>query len=200
MRFLLAALFLVSSTAFALETGKPAPDFTAMTSTGDSVKLSDFTKNNKIVVLEWLNYGCPFVKKHYNGKNMQSLQKAYTGKGVVWLSVISSAEGKQGFSTPAEAEKDRKAHDSHATAVILDKKGELGKLYGAQTTPHMFVIDGKGALAYQGAIDDKPSADPDTLKGAHNYVKEALDAELSTPPRTPATAQTKSYGCSVKYE
>jgi peroxiredoxin len=202
MRILFAALLFLSSTAFAMETGKPVPDFTAQTSDGKTVKLSDFTSQGKIVVLEWLNYGCPFVKKHYNdkNKNMQTLQKEYTGKGVVWLSVISSAQGKQGFSTPAEAEKDRKEHGSNATAVILDYKGALGKEFGAQTTPHMFVIDGKGVLAYQGAIDDKPSTELSTLKDAHNYVREALDAELSNPPRQPATAQTKSYGCSVKYE
>lgn len=202
MKFLLAALFLLSSSAFAIETGKPAPDFTVTTSTGDTVKLSDLTAQGKTVVLEWLNYGCPFVKKQYNDKmkNMQTLQKNYTGKGVVWYSVISSAQGKQGFSSPAEAEKDRKAHHSNATGVILDKDGALGKLYGAQTTPHMFVVDSKGVLQYQGAIDDKPSADVATLKGAHNYVSDALDAVLATPERTPATAQTKSYGCSVKYE
>jgi hypothetical protein len=149
-------------------------------------------------VLEWLNYGCPFVKKHYNGKNMQALQKEYTAKGVVWLSVISSAKGKQGYGTPAQAEKDRKAHGSLATAVVLDPEGTLGRLYGAQTTPHMFVIDASGKLAYQGAIDDKPSTDPASLKGARSYVREALDAELAG--RAPAVTQTKSYGCGVKYD
>jgi len=124
-------------------------------------------------------------------------QKTYTAKGVVWLSVISSAEGKEGFSSPAQAEADRLAYDVHATAVLLDPKGALGKTYGAQTTPHMFVIDKSGRLAYQGAIDDKPSADKASLKGAKNYVADALDAELAG--RAPATAQTKSYGCSVKY-
>ena len=196
MKSLLVAAFLsLSSSAFALDSGKPAPDFKALTSDGKTVSLSDY--KGKLVVLEWLNYGCPFVKKHYNGQNMQSLQADYTKKGVVWLSVISSAEGKQGFSTPAEAERDRKEHGSKATAVLLDSKGELGKLFGAQTTPHMFVIDSAGKVAYQGAIDDKPSTEAATLKGAHNYVRDALEAELAG--RSPAMAQTKSYGCSVKY-
>ncbi|MGZ3650973.1 MAG: thioredoxin family protein [Bdellovibrionota bacterium] len=195
MKLLTAALFLLSTTAFALESGSAAPDFIAAASDGKNVKLSDY--KGKTVVLEWLNYGCPFVRKHYNGKNMQALQADYTKKGVVWLSVISSAEGKEGYSTPKQAEADRKAHDSHATAILLDAKGEVGKLYGAQSTPHMFVIDKAGKLAYQGAIDDKPSTELATLKGAHNYVRDALDAVLAG--RAPATAQTKSYGCGVKY-
>jgi peroxiredoxin len=195
MKLFAVLLLLVSTSAFAIETGKPAPDFTATNSEGKEVKLADY--KGKLVVLEWMNHGCPFVKKHYEGKNMQTLQSTYTGKGVVWLSVISSSEGNQGFVTPAEAEADRKIFDAHSSAVILDKSGKLGKLYGAQTTPHMFVIDKKGVLAYQGAIDDKPSADKDSLKGAKNYVAEALDAEMAG--RAPAIAQTKSYGCSVKY-
>jgi peroxiredoxin len=190
-----SALALTAAPAFALESGSPAPDFKAATSQKKEVKLSDY--KGKTVVLEWLNYGCPFVKKHYRGKNMQQVQADYTKKGVVWLSVISSAEGKQGYAGPEQAEKDRKEHESRATAVILDPKGEVGRLYGAQTTPHMFVIDPKGKLAYQGAIDDKPSAEPDTLKGAHNYVSDALDAVLAGKPVSKAT--TKSYGCSVKY-
>jgi thioredoxin-related protein len=195
MKLFAVLLLLVSTSAFAIETGKPAPDFTATNSEGKEVKLADY--KGKLVVLEWMNHGCPFVKKHYEGKNMQTLQSTYTGKGVVWLSVISSSEGNQGFVTPAEAEADRKTFDAHSSAVILDKSGKLGKLYGAQTTPHMFVIEKKGVLAYQGAIDDKPSADKDSLKGAKNYVAEALDAEMAG--RAPAIAQTKSYGCSVKY-
>lgn len=195
MKLLGALLLLVSTSAFALEAGRPAPEFTAPASDGKEVKLSDY--KGKLVVLEWMNHGCPFVKKHYDGKNMQTLQQTYTGRGVVWLSVISSAEGKQGFASAAEAEADRKSFGSHATAVLLDPKGTLGKTYGALTTPHMFVIDKKGTLVYQGAIDDKPSTDKATLKGAKNYVAEALDAELAGRP--PATTQTKSYGCSVKY-
>ena len=188
-------LLFFSLPSMALEPGKPAPAFSGKTSQGKRVKLSDYL--GKVVVLEWLNYGCPFVQKHYDGKNMQALQKEYTGKGVVWLSVISSAEGKQGYSSPERAEKDRKEQGSEASAVILDPSGEIGRLYGAQTTPHMFVINSKGQLSYQGAIDNKASTDPATLKGAHSYVRDALDAVLSG--RAPAVAQTKSHGCSVKY-
>jgi peroxiredoxin len=195
MKLLSALLLLLSANSFAIETGKPAPDFTATNSEGKEVKLADY--KGKLVVLEWTNAHCPFVKKHYDGKNMQALQGKYTGEGVVWLTVLSSAEGKEGFETPAEAEASRKATGAHASALLLDKSGKLGKLYGAQTTPHMFVIDKKGVLAYQGAIDDKPSADKATLKGAKNYVAEALDAEMAG--RAPATAQTKSYGCHIKY-
>jgi len=195
IHFLAACFLFLAPSAFALESGSLAPEFKAISSKKKEVKLSDY--KGKVVVLEWLNYGCPFVKKHYEGKNMQKLQKDYTKKGVIWLSVISSAPGKQGSSTPKSAEKDRKAHGSKATAVLLDTTGELGKLYGAQTTPHMFVIDATGKVAYQGAIDDKPSTDSATLKGAHNYVREALDAILAG--KNVATAQTKSYGCGVKY-
>lgn len=190
------ALILCSIPAFAVESGTMAPDFMGKTSSGEEVKLSDY-KGKNVVVLEWLNYGCPFVKKHYDGKNMQAVQADATKKGVVWLSVISSAPGKQGAGTAASAEKDRKEHGSNATKVILDEKGAIGRLYGAKTTPHMFVIDLQGKLVYQGAIDDKPSADAESLKGAKNYVREALDAVMAKKPV--ATATTASYGCSVKY-
>ena len=195
MKVLLVLGLLISHSAWALETGKPAPEFVARSSEGKLVKLSEL--RGKIVVLEWLNYGCPFVTKHYGAGNMQSLQQEFTGKGVTWLSVISSAEGKQGYRTSEQAEKDRKEHASKASAVILDSKGELGKLFGAKTTPHMYVIDAKGVLKYQGAIDDHPSADPATIKGAHNYVRDALEAVLAG--KVPAQGETKSYGCSVKY-
>lgn len=194
-KLLLALLVLSPFTASALETGKPAPDFAGRTSEGKEVKLSDY--KGKVVVLEWLNHGCPFVKKHYEGKNMQALQGELTKRDVVWLSVVSSAPGKQGHGTPAEAEAERKSHGSKASAIVIDEKGEIGKLYGAQTTPHMYVIDKTGKLVYQGAIDDKPSADQASLKGAKNYVREAVDAVLGGKPSP--VAQTKAYGCSVKY-
>ena len=195
MKILSALLLLVSTSAFAAESGKPAPAFTATNSEGKEVKLSDY--KGKFVVLEWMNHECPFVKKQYETNNMQTLQETYTGKGVVWLSVISSAEGNEGYVTPAQAEADRKTYASKATSVILDKSGKLGKLYGAQTTPHMFVVDKKGVLIYQGAIDDKPLADKEALKTVKNYVADALEANMAG--RSVATAQTKSYGCSVKY-
>lgn len=196
MRFLLALLVSMFPIAgLAVESGSPAPEFKATTSDGKEVRLSDY--KGKVVVLEWLNHGCPFVKKHYGAGNMQALQADYTKKGVVWLSVISSAKGKEGNVSAQQAEADRKTHDSKATSVLLDETGEVGKLFGAQTTPHMFVIDTKGKLAYQGAIDDKPSADVATIKGAKSYVRDAVDAVLDG--KAVAKAQTKSYGCSVKY-
>ncbi|RYZ95787.1 MAG: redoxin domain-containing protein, partial [Proteobacteria bacterium] len=143
-------------------------------------------------------YGCPFVQKHYKSQNMQNLQKEYTGKGVIWLSVLSSAEGKQGYANAAQAEADRKQNGSNATAVLLDADGKVGKLYGAETTPHLFVINPKGRLAYQGAIDDKPSADIEDIKGARSYLREAVDATLAG--KDVKEYQTKSYGCSVKYK
>lgn len=189
------ALLLLSAAAFAVDSGSPAPDFKALASDKKEIKLADY--KGKVVVLEWLNHGCPFVKKHYDGKNMQALQAEYTKKGVVWLSVISSAPGAQGHSSTEQAESDKKSHGSMATKILLDEKGEMGRLYGAQTTPHMYVIDSKGRLAYQGAIDDKPSTSADSLKGAKSYLREALDATMAGRPVS--TSQTKAYGCSVKY-
>ncbi len=186
----------LSPGAFAIKIGDSAPDFTAATSEGKMVKLADF--KDKIVVLEWTNHGCPFVKKHYNSDNMQNLQKELTGKGVIWLSVISSGPGQQGYSTAPEAESDRERFHTKATAILLDAKGKLGKLYGAQTTPHMFVIDQKGKLAYQGAIDDKPSTDLKDVQGAKNYVRQAVNELLGKNPVSEAL--TKSYGCGVKYD
>lgn len=189
------ALLFSGSAVQAVDSGSPAPDFKGMASDKKELKLSDY--KGKVVVLEWLNHGCPFVKKHYEGKNMQALQAEYTKKGVVWLSVISSAPESQGHSTAEQAEAEKKTHGSKATKIILDEKGEIGRLYGAQTTPHMYVIDAKGNLAYQGAIDDQPSTKASSLKGAKSYVREALDATLAGKPVT--NAQTKAYGCSVKY-
>lgn len=189
--------------AMAVETGKPAPDFSLPSSDGKTYKLSEL--KGKVVVLEWLNHGCPFVKKHYHEdhKNMQGLQKKYTGKDIVWLSIISSAEGKQGFSTPSQANKDRKEKGANSTAILLDPTGKVGKMYDAKTTPHMFVIDPKGTLVYQGAIDDTPTASPSDIPTAKNYVAMALDWAIS--PASAGTnasfspGSTKPYGCSVKY-
>lgn len=187
--------FIVQLNAFALKSGTKAPEFTARTSEGKTIKLSDYA--GKVVVLEWKNHGCPFIKKHYDSGNMQALQKEYTAKKVVWLSVISSAPGKEGYSDAAQAEKDKKDFGAAPTAIILDEKGEMGKMYSAQTTPHMYVIDAKGVLVYQGAIDDKPSTDVADVKTAKSYLREALDATLTG--KKVAVAQTKAYGCGVKY-
>lgn len=175
--------------------GDPAPDFILTDIQGAHVRLSDF--KGKTVVLEWTNYSCPFVKKHYDSGNMQDLQKTYTGKGVIWLSINSSAEGKQGYFDSETWKKMAGEKKAASTAILLDRDGTVGHLYGAKTTPHLFIIDAKGMLAYKGAIDDKPSVDPATLKDAKNYVAPALDALLAGKPvETPETA---SYGCSVKY-
>ena len=182
--------------AFAqLEVGKPAPDFTLKDTAGKEVKLSDY--KGKFVVLEWVNYGCPFVKKHYGVKNMQKLQKEFTDKGAVWLSICSSAPGKQGNMPPAEAAAETKALGAASTAYLIDEDGKVGNLYGARTTPEMYIVDPTGKLVYQGAIDDRSSPDPATLEGATNYVKVALTEAMAGKPVT--TPVTKSYGCSVKY-
>lgn len=172
-----------------------APGFTLMDSNGQKHSLSDY--KGKLVVLEWFNPDCPFVKKHYNSGNMPNLQKQYTSKGVVWLSINSSAEGKQGSYTPQEFNQFVKDKGAAPTAVLLDADGKVGHLYGAQTTPHMFIIDPKGILIYQGAIDDTPSTDIADIKTAKNYVSAALDAAMSGKPV--AVNTTKSYGCSIKY-
>lgn len=190
MKKLLALLALLPSLAFAA----PAPDFSAVDSDGKTHTLKDFA--NEIVVLEWKNHECPFVKKHYGSGNMQALQEKYTQKGVKWLSVISSAEGKQGYVTGEEANAIAAKEGSHATAILLDADGAVGKAYGAKTTPHIFIIK-KGELVYQGAIDDKPSTKPEDVKDARNYVAETLDA-LLTGKAVPV-AVTESYGCGVKY-
>jgi peroxiredoxin len=192
MMVLLAGL---AMPAMALKPGGKAPGFTVVDSQGQTHKLSQY--KGKTVVLEWLNHGCPFVVKHYKKGNMQGLQKKWTAKGVVWLSVASSAAGKQGYMDAAGTEKARKDKKSSATAILLDADGKVGKKYGAKTTPHMFVIDGDGKVAYQGAIDDKPSTDTADIRGAVNHVDAALTALAEGKPvETPVT---QPYGCGVKY-
>lgn len=200
MRKLLALVMLLGAAAPAMagdvELGKAAPDFTLKDTNGNPRSLKEFT--GKYVVLEWVNHGCPFVKKHYESANMQTLQKEVTGKGVVWLSVCSSADGKQGSLTPAEWKKATSEKDAAPTAVLLDGKGEVGKLFGAKTTPHMYIVDPKGNLIYKGAIDSNPSADKADVKGAKNYVRQALNEAMAGKPVSEPS--TQSYGCSVKYE
>ena len=178
-----------------LEVGEKAPAFTLKDANGKNWSLSGL--KGKVVVLEWFNHGCPFVKKHYDSGNMQGLQKAFTDKGVVWLSICSSAEGRQGFQKPAEHLSMFENKDSAPSAILIDADGKVGKLYGAKSTPHMFIIDKKGKVAYAGAIDDKAGFDKDEIKSAKNYVKVALDEVMAGKPVS--TSQTKPYGCSVKY-
>jgi len=189
-------LILISGGALAqVVSNQAAPNFTLTDTNGQKHSLSDY--KGKFVVLEWFNPDCPFVKKHYNSGNMPKLQKQYTSKGVVWLSVDSSAAGEEGSYPPQGLNKFMAGKGGSPTAVFADADGRVGHLYGAQTTPHMFVIDPKGTLIYQGAIDDTPSAGIEDLKTAKNYVSAALDAAMNNKPV--AVSTTKSYGCSVKY-
>jgi peroxiredoxin len=192
-------LFILAFGALSAQEAKlnqTAPEFTLKDSNGKSHNLSDF--KGKVVVLEWVNYGCPFVKKHYNSNNMQTLQKKYTEKDVIWLSICSSAPGKQGhFSGEELQDKIAKSKSAH-TAYLVDESGTVGKMYGAKTTPHMFVINKDGKLVYAGAIDDIRSTDEDDVPKAKNYVAAALDAVLAG--KTVEITETKAYGCSVKYK
>lgn len=178
-----------------LKIGEKAPDFTLSDSQGNLWSLSE--QRDKIVVLEWWNHQCPYVRKHYSSGNMQKLQKETTKEGIVWFSIVSSAPRKQGYLTPAQAEQVRRTQHIASTAVLLDPEGRVGRLYGAKTTPHMFVIDKKGNLAYMGAIDSIASADPEDIPEAENYVFSAVQALLAG--KKPEPAATKPYGCSVKY-
>lgn len=179
----------------AVKTNKPAPDFTLKNSNNQQVKLSDY--KGKIVVLEWTNHKCPFVVKHYKSNNMQKLQERYTKDDVVWLSIISSAPNKQGFVDGKTANNLTQARNAAPTHVLLDSTGRVGKLYGARTTPHMYVIDQRGILQYQGAIDSVRSADPDDIAKATNYVTQTIQA-IKTNQKVPLQ-ESKPYGCSVKY-
>ena len=181
--------------ANAITTGEAAPDFSLVDTHGQAHQLSQY--KGQVVVLEWMNPDCPFVKKHYGSQNMQNLQKQFTGQGVIWLSINSSAEGKQGYYSPQEFNQIIQNTSALPTAFLLDSNGEVGKLYGAQTTPHMFIINADGALVYQGAIDSVATPDPADIAGAQNYVQSALDEVLAGKPVS--VSSTKSYGCSVKY-
>lgn len=194
--FLLTLLTTFSMAANArVSVNQPAPDFTAVDSNGKEHRLSDF--RGKTVVLEWTNHDCPYVRKHYDSGNMQALQKTATGKGIVWLSIISSAPGKQGHVSGAEANRLTSSRNAAPTAVLLDESGEIGRLYGAKTTPHMYIIDDGGELVYMGGIDSIPSSDTNDIARATNYVDVALNALSSGQPIEDAV--TRPYGCSVKY-
>lgn len=192
----LAAALLLAPTAHAAAiVGQPAPDFTLADSRGAQHALSSY--KGKFVVLEWINYDCPFVGKHYGSGHMQMLQKTYTGKGVVWLTINSSAPGKHGNFTPSEIDSRSQERGAAFSAYLLDSNGAVGRQYGAKTTPQMFVIDPNGTLLYGGGIDDKPSTDLADIKTARNFVQLALDEALSGKPVTLKTSTP--YGCSVKY-
>ncbi|MFW6218284.1 MAG: thioredoxin family protein [Verrucomicrobiota bacterium] len=196
-KLLIAGLLALSSVGYAagVETGSKAPGFTLTDTTGAEHSLSDF--EGKFVVLEWTNHQCPFVVKHYSQGHMQALQKEMTEDGVVWLQVISSVPGKQGYLEPEAAEALREENDHASTAMLLDTTGEVGKAYDARTTPHMYLIDPEGTLVYQGAIDSIKSAQVSDIEKATNYVVAAYESvKAGEPVENPTTTP---YGCNVKY-
>jgi AhpC/TSA family len=179
----------------ALQIGQPAPDFTTQDSKGTPVQLSQY--HGKTVVLEWTNADCPFTRKHYDSGNMQSVQSLAQRDGVIWLSIVSSAPGKQGYVNGPAADALTQSRRAAPTAVLLDPSGTVGRLYGAKTTPHMFVIDKNGALQYMGGMDSLATTDAGDIAKAEPYLKEAMVAveQGNAPPH----ALTKPYGCSIKY-
>lgn len=183
------------SAAWAVRVGETAPAFTATDSNGKVDKLSDY--HGKFVVLEWSNRGCPYTQKHYNSGNMQRLQREWTSRGVVWLTVLSSAPGKQGYVTASDENAYLSQVKAAPTAVLLDPTGALGHLYDAKTTPQMFIINPQGTLIYNGAIDDRPTTDVADVNGAKNYVSAALEEASAGKPVNQPTS--RPYGCSVKY-
>lgn len=175
--------------------GRPAPNFEFKSADGKTLSLA--TLKGHVVVLEWFNNGCPFVRKFYGSGTMQKLQDQATAQGVVWLTISSSAPGKQGYLTPGDVDKVRTEFGMRSTALLLDPTGVVGHTYEARTTPDMFVIDQNGILVYKGAIDDQPTPDPASLTNAKNYVEAALANLQAGKPVAPA--DTRSYGCAVKY-
>lgn len=190
-----ASLLLRGDAQAAVATGAQAPAFSAQDANGQTRTLAEF--RGRLVVLEWTNHGCPYVRKHYDSRNMQTLQQEATANGIVWLQIISSAPGEQGHLDAAGARARVQTDDAHPTATLLDPSGAIGRAYGALTTPHMFIINPEGVILYQGAIDDRPSARPASLEGANNYVRAAL-ADIGAG-RAVRTTQTTPYGCNVKY-
>ena len=185
----------LSILALAVRVGEPAPNFTAADSNGKTHTLSSY--RGKFVVLEWHNQGCPYTKKHYDSGNMERLQKEWTQKGVVWFTVISSAPGTQGYVTAQQENEYMQRMHAAPTAALLDPTGDLGHLYDAKTTPHMFIINPDGVLIYDGAIDDKPTPDEADIATSRNYVSLALTEAMSGKPVD--TPTSRPYGCSVKY-
>jgi peroxiredoxin len=193
-----AALALAPTAALATtspDVGKPAPLFTAIDSNGKSWSLGDL--KGKVVVLETTNHDCPYVRKHYNGKNMQTQQREAAAKGVVWLTVASSATGEQGHVTAQQANDLTRSRDAAPAAVLLDPQSKIARAYGATVTPHMYVIDAKGMLVYKGGIDSIPSSSPSDIAKAKQYVRMALDEVLAG--KQVAEASTRAYGCTLKY-
>lgn len=185
-----------STSALAIPVGTAAPNIVATDINGRPFSLAELKGKN--VILEWHNKGCPFVKKHYESKNMQKIQKDLTGQGFVWVTVLSSASGKQGAMDAKEAKEYFTTQGAAPSAVILDADGKIGKMFEAKVTPHMFVVDSTGKLAYNGAIDDNDSSDADVIAKSKNYIVAAA-ADLKAGKKV-QTATSKPYGCSVKYK
>jgi peroxiredoxin len=194
-RLALALTLAISLSAYAARVGSPAPAFTGTDTHGQTHNLADY--RGKFVVLEWTNRDCPFTKKQYDSGNMQALQKQWTAKGVVWLTILSSAPGEHGYMTTAEENAWIAKIHATPTAAILDPSGSIGHEYEARTTPHMFIIDPAGKLIYEGAIDDHPTTSVADVPASKNYVSAALDEAMSG--KAVAVAYTRPYGCSVKY-
>lgn len=192
----LAVTLAISLAAYAVRIGDAAPDFAGTDTNGKTHKLSDY--RGKYVVLEWTNNGCPYTQKHYDSGNMQVLQKDWTARGVVWLTLLSSARGEQGYMTAAQENAYMSKVKASPTAALLDPTGAIGHEYSAKTTPHMFVIDPSGKLIYDGAIDDHPTTDLSDVKISKNYVSAALTEAMAGQPV--AVSYTRPYGCSVKYQ
>jgi len=188
-------LVAATSLAAAVKSGDKAPEFTLTSTDGNTHSLSEFS--GKTVVLEWINHKCPFVVKHYEPGNMQKLQKTYTEKGVVWLSINSTNPNHRDYQGPEGENQLRSEYEAMPTAILLDPEGTVGKAYGAKTTPFMVVIDSEGSIVYQGAIDDKPSTNSNDIPDSVNYVAAALDSLMAG--ESIAVTDTRSYGCSVKY-
>jgi peroxiredoxin len=188
------ALLALASAPAQVKTGAPAPDFSLPSSDGRTVRLADF--KGKVVVLEWFNLGCPFVRKHYQGGAMQALQAELAAKGVAWLTVNSTNPKHGDHLSPEQQDAQAREKGLKSAAVLLDPDGAVGRLYGAKTTPHMFVVDPAGNVAYQGAIDDQPlpAGDP---KAAKNHVRAAVEELLAG--KAVSTPETRPYGCGVKY-
>ena len=181
--------------AASVKVGVAAPGFTSTATTGKKVSLADY--QGKVVVLEWTNHECPYVRKHYESGNMQALQREATGQGVTWLTIISSSPGTQGYVEARQADELTSSRQAGPSAVLLDPTGVVGQLYGATNTPHMYVVDKAGTLVYAGAIDDRPTTRKSDVPGANNYVRAALQAVAANQPvKTPIT---RAYGCTVKY-
>lgn len=195
---LLLLMFLPTDTPVSddAEIGSAAPGFMLPGTDGADYSLDAF--EGKYVVLEWLNFGCPYVKRHYNSGNMPELQKEFVDQDVVWLSIVSSAPGKQGYYESPAMNAENEKMGGNQTAILLDPEGTVGKMYGARTTPHMYIINPEGTLIYKGGIDDQPRARESETKNATNYVRAALSEAMSGQEVTVSSA--RPYGCSVKYK